>query len=29
VGEHFFKEMEDLINKLCDDFEHTVRYFTE
>lgn len=29
VGEYFFKEMEDLINKLCDDFEHTVRYSTE
>jgi type I restriction enzyme R subunit len=26
VGDYFFKEMEDLVNKLCDDFEHTVRY---
>ncbi|MGB5593535.1 MAG: hypothetical protein WBM62_05800, partial [Crocosphaera sp.] len=26
VGEYFFKEMEDLVNKLCDDFEHTVRH---
>jgi type I restriction enzyme, R subunit len=25
VGEYFFKEMEDLLNKLCDDFENTVR----
>ena len=25
VGNHFFKEMEDLVNKLCDDFEVTVR----
>jgi len=25
VGTYFFKEMEDLINKLCDDFEDTVR----
>ena len=25
VGGYFFKEMEDLVNKLCDDFEVTVR----
>lgn len=25
VGNHFFKETEDLVNKLCDDFEATVR----
>jgi type I restriction enzyme R subunit len=25
VGEYFFKEIEDLIEKLCDDFEFTVR----
>jgi type I restriction enzyme, R subunit len=25
VGDYFFKEMEDLVNKLCDDFEITVR----
>lgn len=25
VGNHFFKETEDLVNKLCDDFEVTVR----
>jgi len=25
VGDYFFKEMEDLIDKLCDDFEVTVR----
>lgn len=25
VGDYFFKETEDLINKLCDDFEITVR----
>jgi type I restriction enzyme, R subunit len=25
VGSYFFKEMEDLVNKLCDDFEVTVR----
>jgi type I restriction enzyme, R subunit len=25
VGNYFFKEMEDLVNKLCDDFEVTVR----
>lgn len=24
VGNHFFKETEDLVNKLCDDFEATV-----
>ncbi|KKJ01566.1 hypothetical protein [Prochlorothrix hollandica] len=29
VGDYFFKEMEDLINKLCDDFEQTVRHFRE
>lgn len=25
IGNYFFKEIEDLINKLCDDFEVTVR----
>lgn len=25
VGDYFFKEMEDLVNKLCDDFEVLVR----
>ncbi len=25
VGDYFFKEIEDLVNKLCDDFEVTVR----
>jgi type I restriction enzyme, R subunit len=25
VGDYFFKEIEDLLNKLCDDFEATVR----
>jgi len=25
VGNYFFKEMEDLVNKLCNDFEVTVR----
>ncbi|MEH2311089.1 MAG: hypothetical protein V7K35_06600 [Nostoc sp.] len=25
VGDYFFKEMEDLVNKLCDDFEVIVR----
>ncbi len=25
VGDYFFKETEDLVNKLCDDFEFTVR----
>jgi len=25
VGNYFFKEMEDLVNKFCDDFEGTVR----
>lgn len=25
VGDYFFKEIEDLLNKLCDDFETTVR----
>lgn len=25
VGDYFFKEMEDLLNKLCDDFESIVR----
>jgi len=25
VGEYFFKEMDDLVEKLCDDFEATVR----
>ena len=29
VGDYFFKEMEDLVNKLCDDFEHTVRHSRE
>ncbi|MEB3175154.1 MAG: hypothetical protein VKN60_08230 [Cyanobacteriota bacterium] len=25
VGDAFFKELDDLVSKLCDDFEHTVR----
>ncbi len=25
VGDYFFKETEDLVEKLCDDFEITVR----
>jgi type I restriction enzyme R subunit len=25
VGDYFFKEIEDLVNKLCDDFENLVR----
>ena len=25
VGDYFFKETEDLVDKLCDDFEGTVR----
>lgn len=25
VGDYFFKEMEDLVNKLCDDFEVVIR----
>jgi len=25
VGDYFFKETADLVNKLCDDFEATVR----
>lgn len=25
VGDYFFKEMDDLVNKLCDDFEVTVK----
>ena len=25
IGDYFFKEMEDLVNKLCDDFEITIR----
>ena len=25
VGDYFFKETEDLVEKLCDDFEMTVR----
>lgn len=25
VGDYFFKETEDLVDKLCDDFEVTVR----
>ena len=25
VGEYFFKETEDLVDMLCDDFEMTVR----
>jgi type I restriction enzyme R subunit len=25
VGDYFFQEMKDLVNKLCDDFEVTVR----
>jgi len=29
VGENFFKETEDLIDKLCDDFEMTVRNANE
>jgi len=29
VGDYFFKEIEDLVNKLCDDFEHTVRHSKE
>jgi type I restriction enzyme R subunit len=29
VGEYFFKEMNDLVNKLCDDFELTVRNSTD
>lgn len=28
VGDYFFKEMEDLVNKLCDDFEYAVRHAT-
>ena len=28
VGNHFFKETSDLIEKLCDDFEKTVRHET-
>ncbi|MEA5507831.1 hypothetical protein VB735_33025 [Halotia wernerae UHCC 0503] len=28
VGDYFFKEMEDLVNKLCDDFEVIVRKCT-
>lgn len=28
VGEYFFKETEDLVDKLCDDFEATVREIT-
>ena len=24
VGDYFFKEMDDLVNKLCDDFEKYV-----
>ena len=29
VGDYFFKEIDDLVNKLCDDFEHTVRHSRE
>jgi len=29
VGDYFFKETEDLVDKLCDDFEVTVRNTTE
>jgi len=29
VGDYFFKEMEDLVNKLCDDFENTVCHSRE
>ena len=29
VGDYFFKETEDLIEKLCDDFEATVRQGSE
>lgn len=25
VGDYFFKETEDLVGKLCDDFEATIR----
>lgn len=25
IGEYFFKETEDLVDKLCDDFEATIR----
>lgn len=25
IGEYFFKETEDLLDKLCDDFEATIR----
>jgi type I restriction enzyme R subunit len=25
VGDYFFKEMDDLVNKLCDDFEKAIR----
>lgn len=28
VGDYFFKETEDLVNKLCDDFEMTIRVDT-
>jgi type I restriction enzyme R subunit len=29
VGEYFFKETEDLVEKLCDDFETTARDATQ
>ena len=25
IGQYFFKETEDLVDKLCDDFEATIR----
>lgn len=27
IGDYFFKETEDLVNKLCDDFELTIRQY--
>jgi type I restriction enzyme R subunit len=29
IGDYFFKETEDLVDKLCDDFEVTVRNANE
>jgi type I restriction enzyme R subunit len=29
IGDYFFKEMDDLVNKLCDDFDFTVRARTD
>lgn len=29
VGDYFFKETEDLVDKLCDDFEATVKTIAE